>query len=112
MNPAWSWHEDLASAIVARCDQYHASLPPISIYVLRLRYNSTELLLPRAVGQLLKMSDARGRSLEARARQELDDCERMSCANLPVIPIRFGRPFQQPTACLLCAGASNWALTS
>jgi DNA-directed RNA polymerase sigma subunit (sigma70/sigma32) len=63
-----------AKYILSLCDRFEACLTPLCIKILRLRYNGQELLLPKAVGQQLGISDERVRQLEERALGDLADC--------------------------------------
>lgn len=90
--------------ILALCDRFEAYLTPLSIHILRLRYNGKELLLPKVVGQRLKISDERVRQLEDRALRDLAYCLDMEANNQPITPIRLAKSFRQPVASLICDG--------
>ena len=57
--------------ILALCDRFEVYLTPLDITILRLRYNGDTLMLPKAVGERLHISDERVRQLEERALGDL-----------------------------------------
>ena len=86
------------------CDHFEAYLTPLEIKILRLRYNRKTLMLPKAVGQILHISDERVRQLEERALGDLAYCLDLEANGQEITPIRLAKSFKQPVASLICTG--------
>ena len=81
-------------SIRSLCDRYEPYLTPLEIKILRLRYNDKILLLPKAVGEILHISDERVRQLEARALGDLAHCLDLEANGQMITPIRLAKSFR------------------